>query len=56
MICSPDTKKEDIPKLLRKHEKEELLDYCKEQGYTEEETKIFIENSLASLYHEYLGE
>lgn len=40
----------NIDEELRQHEIEELLDYCNEQGFSEEQTEIFVKNSLARIY------
>lgn len=46
MFVAKDTLNKE--KVLRDYEIEDLKDYCKEQGYSDEQTKIFIENSLKS--------
>lgn len=43
-LFAPNTK--DIEKKLLEHEKEELEEYCKEQGFTKEETEVFVKNSI----------
>lgn len=37
---------------LRQAEREELEAYCKEQGFTAEQTKIFVDNSMKHLYQD----
>lgn len=37
---------------LKQAEQEELEAYCKEQGFTAEQTKVFIENSIKHLYQD----
>lgn len=39
-----------IPEKLKKFEEEELIEYCKTQGFSEEQTEIFVKNSLDNLY------
>lgn len=46
-VGSKDTKEK-----LKRSEQEELEDYCREQGYTKEQTRVFVENSLANTYPE----
>ena len=46
----------NISKKLREAETAELEAYCKQQGYTKEQTEAFIKNSLAKSEEEYLGE
>lgn len=41
---------------LNQAEKEELEEYCKEQGFSEQQTEIFIKNSLENSQNVYLGE
>lgn len=45
-------KDKDISQKLRNDEINELREYCKESGFTPEQTEIFIKNSLASIYPE----
>lgn len=40
----------DTSKKLRAAETEELRDYCEAQGFTPEQTALFIKNSLKRLY------
>ena len=44
----PDEK--DISKKLLEYEKAELGEYCKQQGFTKEQTETFIKNSIKSMY------
>jgi hypothetical protein len=37
---------------LKNKEKQELVEYCKSQGFTEKETEVFVKNSLEKLYAE----
>lgn len=54
MIFHHDAK--NIKEKLREEEKAELETYCKEQGFTKEQTEIFVKNSLANTDDVYLGE
>lgn len=40
----------DIKGKTQRMEREELEEYCKEQGYTPEQTKQFVENSMAKMH------
>lgn len=42
----------DVAQKLKRAETEELIEYCKEQGYSAEQTEQFVKNSLASIYPE----
>lgn len=42
----------NVSSKVKSAEKKTAQDYCEERGYTEEETKIFVENFLHSLYAE----
>lgn len=42
----------NVSSKVKAAEKKTAQDYCKERGYTEEETKIFVENFLRRLYAE----
>ena len=50
MIFSVGSK--DTKEKLKRLEQEELEDFCREQGYTEEQTRVFVKNSLANTYPE----
>lgn len=47
-LFSRDT--EDLGEKLKQIEREELEDYCKEQGFTPDETAIFVKNSISRLF------
>lgn len=40
----------DIKDKLKQLEREELEEYCRENGYTKEQTEQFVKNSLARIY------
>lgn len=42
----------DAREKLKQLEKEELEDYCRERGFTKEQTELFVKNSLANTYPE----
>jgi hypothetical protein len=42
----------DTREKLKQLEREELEDYCREQGFTKEQTELFVKNSLANAYPE----
>ena len=42
----------NIPQKLKQHEIDELIEYCKEHGFSEEQTEIFVRNSVARLFSE----
>lgn len=42
----------DIKEKLKQLEQEELEDFCRVQGFTEEQTSMFVKNSLAHIYPE----
>lgn len=44
MLFSPFDK--DWERKLEEAEIEDLKEYCKQQGFTKEQTKIFVENSM----------
>ncbi len=46
-----DPKDKDWKEKLKRAEKEELEAYCKEQGFTKEETAVFVKNSTDNLYN-----
>ena len=42
----------NIPEKLKSAEEEELSEYCKAQGFSDEQTRMFVQNSLAKMYPE----
>ena len=56
MITKHGISKEKRAETIAENERFELLEYCKAQGFTEEQTEIFVRNSLESLNEVYLGE
>ena len=46
------SEKAHIAEMLKQHEIDELTEYCKEQGFTAEQTEIFVRNSIARLFDE----
>ena len=56
MITEHKMSKDTLAEALVEDERRELLEYCKLQGYTEEQTETFVRNSLERLGEAYLGE
>lgn len=48
-----DTSVKDFKERLEEQQIKEWEDYCKSQGFTDEQTKVFIKNSLKNLYPDY---
>lgn len=48
MIFSVESK--DTREKLKQLEREELEDYCREQGFTKEQTELFVKNSIDNTY------
>lgn len=42
----------DRSKTLKKAEEADLLEFCHQQGMTQEETEVFVRNSIKKLYED----
>lgn len=56
MIGEHGASKEKRAEAIEKDERRELIEYCKAQGYTAEQTAAFVENSIFESRSVYLGE
>lgn len=43
---------ENIIDKLKQNEIDELVEYCEDQGFTKEQTELFVKNSLARLFND----
>ena len=51
MVISHD-KNKDYNKIMRKIEKKDLTDYCREMGFSKKETKKIVDRALSALFKE----